>query len=75
MSAEYHAEITLRLARTGSDGETLVHEVQTFNAGYQYLSRAARDALSYVSGARRKGNYKHWLGNRKHRKMLREGVM
>ena len=65
--ADLFSEITARLERTGMDGDTLIHEVQTFNANLLQLSQAARNALNYCCGNNRKNSsYPRWLRNRRY---------
>ena len=56
------AEVTVRLNKTGVDGKLLQAEV---DAGYTIFSDEARSALNYISGMKRRGDYKRWLRNRR----------
>lgn len=60
------AEFELRLGRTGRDGETLCHEIRNLNVyEYRNLSQAAKDAVNYISGIKRKRYlYSRWLAQR-----------
>ena len=63
------AEFEFRLSRTGRDGETLVHEVRELGV-YEAskLSQAARDALGYIAGRKRKRrSYAQWLADRRYK--------
>uniref|UniRef100_A0A6M3KP63 Uncharacterized protein n=1 Tax=viral metagenome TaxID=1070528 RepID=A0A6M3KP63_9ZZZZ len=53
-------DLTLRLKRTKEDSRTLVHEIQKLGVEvYEDLSPAAKVALNYISGwRRRKTSYK-----------------
>ena len=64
------AEFSFRLGKTGRDGETLVHEVERLNVyEYRQLSQAAKDALNYIAGGKRKRLlYSRWLAQRARRK-------
>lgn len=71
-AASLFAEIDWRLKRADGDGETLKHEVQQLGVtNYLNLSRAARNALSYVAGYKRKPKYGRWLANREYYRALR----
>jgi len=60
-AAQVAAEVTARLARTGKDGETLVHLIQSGLSDYQRLPPSALNALNYISGWRRKkDSYSRW---------------
>jgi hypothetical protein len=72
-AAGLFAEIDWRLRRADGDGDTLRHEVQKLGVtNYLALSRAARNALSYVAGWKRKpAKYGRWLANRAYYRALR----
>jgi hypothetical protein len=60
------AEVRWRLTRTRSDGETLYDEVSNGLEEYHQLSRAAKNALNYISGwRRRRQGYASWCADRK----------
>ena len=61
-AANFFSEITDRLKSTGSSGETLVWELQHNTGEYNQLSPAARRALNYISGYRRRRQpFGRWL--------------
>jgi hypothetical protein len=69
------AEFEFRLSRCGRDGQTLVHEVRELGV-YEpsKLSQAARDALGYVAGRKRKVlDYRDWLNQRVRRARISAG--
>jgi hypothetical protein len=67
-AAGLFAEIDWRLRRADGDGDTLKHEVQKLGVmNYLALSRAARNALAYVAGYKRKRKYGLWLSQRQYR--------
>ncbi len=54
-------EVSVRLERTGKDGEILVWEIQHGFSDYEILSPRAKMALNYISGwRRRKDIYRKW---------------
>jgi len=60
-SIQIHAELTWRLERCGRDGETLVSEVQQGLNSYSQLAPAAKGAINYISGVRRRRDpYRKW---------------
>ena|ERR1035437_9133437 len=67
---EINGEVSVRLKAAGEDGATLCHEVQSLHADdYSELSRAARNALNFVSGfKRRRQNYRKWIYQRSYKK-------
>lgn len=71
-----YLDISTRLKRCGKDGETLIHEITKLHAFYYNdLSQAARDALNYISGFRRKlMGYRAWLKQKNQRSKIRVGV-
>jgi len=61
------SEVTLRLPLTGDDGDTLTHEIQSFNATLPQLSQSAKNALGYICGTKpKKMRYGEWLSGRKY---------
>jgi hypothetical protein len=66
------AEFELRLAKTGRDGITLIHESRILGVyEYHHLSPPARDAVNYIAGKKRKKlTYSQWLADRKYRKTI-----
>jgi len=68
---EVFAELAARLARTGTDGRLLIHEVQSRRfENVAMLSREARSALGYASGWKRKRmGYSDWKKQRNRRRM------
>jgi hypothetical protein len=66
------AEFDYRVIRTGRDGETLKHEVRELNVyQFQQLSQAARDAVNYIVGVKRKRmEYQKWLNQRQRRNVV-----
>jgi hypothetical protein len=67
-AAGLFAEIDWRLRRADGDGDTLRHEVQKLGVtNYLALSRAARNALAYCAGYKRKRKYGLWLSQRQYR--------
>ena len=71
------AELEYRLKATKRDGQTLQHEIGILGVyDYKSLSPAARDALNYISGNKRKFlKYNDWLSQRNRRNKVKEGVM
>ncbi len=66
--ADLYSELTSRISRTGKDGDTLLHEVRHLGATLHNLSQAARNALGYCCGEKRKRQkYGIWLSRRKYR--------
>lgn len=69
------AEIDVRLTACKQDGETLAHEIISLQADYyELLSPAARNALNYISGWKRRKSYTKWLKDRRHRNKNVENV-
>lgn len=69
-------ELRVRLKYTKRDGQTLIEEIDRGLAAIELLSTAARDALMYVKGARRKRQgYAQWLAekNRTHKSLVLRG--
>jgi len=68
--SDLRAEFEARLSRTGRDGETLFHEVRNLGVfQYKDLSQAAKDAVNYICGSKRKRLlYSRWLAQRVRRK-------
>jgi hypothetical protein len=65
---EIIAELELRLKSTKRDGKTLIEEIDRGYITIELLSSAARDALMYIKGIRRKKQtYAQWLAGRKYR--------
>lgn len=68
---DIHAEVTARIDRTEDDGKTLVHEVKVLGAQLFNLSGAARNALNYCVGEKRKKlDYGIWLSQRRWRSKI-----
>lgn len=74
--ADLRAEVDYRLDRTGRDGETLVHEVRVLGVRrFPALSQAARDAVNYIAGRKRKRmSYRRWIDQRERRKNEATGL-
>lgn len=67
-AAQIYVEVSYRLDRTGNDGETLVWEVQNGLNAYALLCPAAKKALNYISGwRRRKMKYRKWINQGRYR--------
>lgn len=58
-------EISLRLKRTGGDGEKLMSQVESEELVFD---EEAQDALRYIIGLGRKRPYRQWLASRKYYK-------
>jgi len=66
-AAQIYAEVTARLRRTRRSGETLVWEVQHGLADYNLLCPAAKDAINYISGWRRRHvSFSQWQADKKY---------
>ena len=65
------AELDLRLTATGRDGETLVHELTALGATWTNLSYAARTALIYSVGKRRRQKFGEWKSDREYYKTVK----
>jgi len=64
---DIYDEYNPRLERAGEDGETLIHEVHQ-GLGLNELAKAARNALNYCAGyKRKKRRYGIWLSTRTYR--------
>ena len=67
ITLEVWSELVQRLAKTKSDGETLRSEASA-GLDFNQLSKAARNALNYISGWRqRRQDFKTWLRQHKYR--------
>lgn len=70
------ADIMIRLDRTGEDGVTLMEEIHSGLHEYSLLSRAARNALNYISindWRKRKTSYGQWKASRNYYKNIAKG--
>jgi hypothetical protein len=72
LSCQIAGEVSVRLKKAGKDGRTLEHEVRELNAhSYELLSPAAKDALNYCSGWKRKRRtFPQWLADRTYKKVI-----
>jgi hypothetical protein len=66
---QIYTEVTYRLALTGKDGQTLYWEIQQGKVEeYQFLCPAAKQAINYMSGwRRRKWPYRKWCYEQSHK--------
>jgi hypothetical protein len=70
------AEIEVRIKNCKQDGQTLVHEIQALHADYyELLSPAARNALNYCAGFRRRRvKYFIFLKEQKRKRKIHQKV-
>jgi hypothetical protein len=72
ITLEVWAELVQRLDKTKSDGETLRSEASA-GLDFNQLSKAAKNALNYISGWRRRNvGYALWLAKRNYRTKIRK---
>jgi hypothetical protein len=72
-----YSDVSSRLERCRDDGHTLVHEITVLHVDYyEMLSPAARNALNYCAGWRRKRQKYHtWIRDQRRKRKIHKSVV